>query len=377
MAAITPRICWQNWGQLTNATLSVSSEDAAFPKAWLKDPLRSKVWKSQSGWTVVAGYNDKINITEGTSSPSTALATVAAGTYATGALMAAAISSALNAVGENTWACAYTTSVKFNIGVALASTTASADLDWSSGGSVTASIGPCLGFNSTSDLSRTTTSGTTSFTSQSVSYQSRHFCKFDLGADRNVNIALLHHTNVTTGNNGTVKIQAHTSDVWTAPTLSTSMSGTYIWNTWMTSSVSYRYWRFEINNTQDQAGFTYAGVPFIGTYLEPSPGLSIRHAENYVQLSEIGFAHNGAPFQQENDYMRGYNHVWVGLDDTEKDKLKQAVEFLKIGRPFFFAIDPQNDPDGVVYSIMIQGGSIQKVGADYWQVTMKTEEAIG
>jgi hypothetical protein len=96
-----------------------------------------------------------------------------------------------------------------------------------------------------------------------------------------------------------------------------------------------------------------------------------------LQILEIRDQQNGAPFQQENDYMRGYNHVWVGLDDTEKDKLKQAVEFLKIGRPFFFAIDPQNDPDGVVYSIMIQGGSIQKVGADYWQVTMKTEEAIG
>lgn len=373
---ITPRLAWQNWGQLTNATLTVASEDSAYPKAWLKDPLRSKVWKSKTGWTVVTGYNDKINITEGTSSPSTALATVAAGTYATGALMADAVSSAINAVGENTWGCTYTTSYKFKIyhngGSTTMSSTADASLDWNTGGSKLTSIGPCLGYALTSDLS-----GTTSYTAPNVSYQSRQYTKFDLGSDRDVNVALLHHTNVTTGNSGTVKLQAHTSDAWTAPTLSTTMSGTDIWNTWMTSTVTYRWWRFEINNTQDETGFTYAGVPFIGTYLEPSPGLSIRHAENYIQLSEIGFAHNGAPFQQENDYMRGYNHVWVGLNDTEKDKLKQAIEFLRIGRPFFFALDPQNDPDGVVYSMMVQGGSIQKVGADYWQVTMKTEEAIG
>ncbi|MHA2265340.1 MAG: hypothetical protein ACXAEN_23365, partial [Candidatus Thorarchaeota archaeon] len=139
----------------------VSSENAAFPRAWLKDPLRSKVWKSKTGWTVVTGYNDKINLTEGTSSPSTALATVAAGTYATGALMANALSSALNAAGENTYVVNYTTSYKFKIGVQLATTTASASIDWASGGSITASIALCLGYNATSDLSRTTTDSTT------------------------------------------------------------------------------------------------------------------------------------------------------------------------------------------------------------------------
>ena len=375
MAVVSPRICWQNWSQLTNATLTVSSEDSAYPKAWLKDPLRSKVWRSETGWTITTGYNNTINITEGSSSPTTSVVYIPAGTYATGALLAATITTAINggtSTIENTWSCAYTTSYKFKLyhngGSTTMSSTADGELNWNTGGSVAASIGPCIGFPLTSDIS-----GTTSYTAPNVSYQSRQWCEFDLGADRNVNVVFLHHNNIT----GSVKIQAHTCNVWTAPTLSTSMAGTYIWNTWMTSTVSYRYWRFEIDNTQDESGVTYAGVPFIGTYLEPSPGLSIRHAEDYIQLSEIGFASNGAPYQDENEYMRGYNHVWVGLDDTEKDKLKQAIEFLRIGRPFFFSIDPQNDPDGVVYSIMTQGGSIQKVGADYWQVSMKTEEAIG
>lgn len=373
--ASTPRIAFQNWSQLTNATLTVSSEEAAYPKAWLKDPLRSKVWRSKIGWTVVTGYNDKINITEGSSSPSTALATVAAGTYATGSLMSAAIVTALNAVAENTWSCSYSgTTFKYTIEHDGVSTAAGATgtLDWSSGGSQNTSIATCLGFNLTSDLQ-----GTTSFTGQTAVYQSRQWAKFDLGSDRSIQLALFHHNNVSSDNNGTVKIQAHTSDAWTAPTISTSMSGGEIWNTWMTSAITYRWWRFEINNTEDVAGFTYAGVPFLGTYLEPSPGLSIRHTESYIQLSEIGFADNGAPFQHEKDQMRGYTLTWVGLTDSEKDKLKQAVEYLRVGRPFFFSVDPTNDADGIVYSIMTKGGSIQKVAPSYWQVVMKTEEAIG
>jgi hypothetical protein len=366
---------WQNWGQLAGATLTVSSEDTAWPKEWLKDPLRSKTWRTKTGWTIIAGYNDKIDITEGASSSATA--TIAAATYATGDALAAVITTSINgAATDSTWSCTYSdTTYKFTIshdGISCGTSGGEeGGLEWATGASVNTSIANCIGFAGTSDLS-----GTTSYTGEAVSYQSRCWAKFDMGADRDVDVIFLHHDNITV-TSGIVRIQAHTCDAWTSPTISTSMSGTELWNTYLTSTLTYRWWRFEIDNTREPSGFTYAGVPYIGEYLQPSPGFSSRYAEDYTQLSEIGFAYDGAPFQNERGQAREFTMTWTGLTDNEKNKLVKAGEFMRIGRPFFFSKDSSGDSDDAIYSMLNKGISVQKVAPLYWQVTMKCEEAIG
>lgn len=368
----TPKLCWQNWAQLSNAVLSVNSENASYPKEWLQDPLRSRTWRTNTGWTVTTGFNHTITITEGSSSADVNVATVAAGNYATGDLMAEAVSSALNAVGTRTWDCTYNgDSYKFSIshdGVSSSGNTGG--INWNSTSNL---LAKCIGFNGTSNLS-----GSTSYTGEQLTYQSRHYAKFDLGADRNVDVILLHFTNVISS--GSVKIQAHTSDTtggWQAPTVSTTMSGTDIWNTWLTSTLTYRHWRFLIDNTKSSAGYTYAGVPYIGEYLQPDPGFSQRYSMKYDQLSEVGFADNGAAFQHEKEQSRSHTLTWVGLTDNEKNKLVKAGEFMRIGRPFFFSIDSTTDADDAVYSILTKGINVSKVAPSYWQITMQVEEAIG
>ena len=146
---------------------------------------------------------------------------------------------------------------------------------------------------------------------------------------------------------------------------------------WWSADEQYRYWRFLIDNVQDPSGFTYFGVPYLGEYLQPTPGVSARLTENYVELSEIGFADQGAPFQNEKDRGKKYSLLWTGLTNNEKLKLGKAADYLKLGRPFFFALDPQNDTDGVIYVLSYKAWAFQHVAPSYWQVTMGIEEALG
>src|SRR5687768_8839367 len=108
-----PRFLHTNRTQAAAAIRTASSTDTAFAISWLLDQMRSRVWRSKSGWTIVAGFNDKIDFNRG----GVKVATIAAGTYTTAALLAAAVVTALEAADATpAWACSYSGSTfKFTI----------------------------------------------------------------------------------------------------------------------------------------------------------------------------------------------------------------------------------------------------------------------
>ncbi len=73
--------------------LEASSEEVGFPVTALKDQQRQDFWRSALGWTVVSGFNDRIDFDRG----GVKVATITAGHYATPGLYAAAIVVALEA----------------------------------------------------------------------------------------------------------------------------------------------------------------------------------------------------------------------------------------------------------------------------------------
>jgi hypothetical protein len=369
MADITPRICWQNWAQLTNAVVSVSSENTSYPKEWAKNVLRTKTWRSATGWTIVTGFNDKLDFTEGSTGDATA--TLDAATYTSGGELATEIQTQINASAtDNTYTVTYSSST-YKFTIERATGTDTIGLEWATGSNTATSCGEDLGFDVSAD-----DTGATTYTSDTVSYQSRHWIKFDLAAAKDVGIAILHYFNIDT-TNGAVQLQGNATDVWTAPSLDDAMAGTDIWVKWYSADESYRYWRFVINDTQNSNGFVYLGIPYLGEFYTPDPGLAARFAEEYEELSEVGFADSGAPFQHEKLRARKYRLVWPGMSTTEKNYMKNAAAFLRLGRPFFFFLDPQNDTDGGVYVINIKPVVIQHLPPNKWQVTMQVEEALG
>ncbi len=115
------------------------------------------------GWNdIVAGTNDKLDFTEGTTGDATA--TITAGKYATGAALATEIQTQMNsAATDNTYTCTYSTSThKFTIARDTGSDTIG--LEWSTGSNAATTIGDDIGFDTSAD-----DTGATSYTSDFVS----------------------------------------------------------------------------------------------------------------------------------------------------------------------------------------------------------------
>jgi hypothetical protein len=104
--------------------------------------------KTAPSFTITAGSNDDIDITEGISGD--AIATIAAGDYATGAALAAAVATAINAAAtDNTWTCTFSsTTGKFTIGHDAVQT---GGLEWNTGPSTATSAADELGYNTDAD----------------------------------------------------------------------------------------------------------------------------------------------------------------------------------------------------------------------------------
>lgn len=93
--AVVTRFLWQNFNQLGNTVFNASSTLSGRSAEWLRHQLRSKTWRSASGWSFVKGFNDVLRFVDGTDKR---LAYVT-GEYSTGALAAAAVESAMDAAG--------------------------------------------------------------------------------------------------------------------------------------------------------------------------------------------------------------------------------------------------------------------------------------
>ena len=106
MPAIVPRLYFDNQAILTATIVTSSSEQDAFPDLRIRDPRRSKTWRSEIGWNIVVGVNDVLDFTEATSGAAQAVLTE--GNFANGADMAAEITTQMNAVAtDNTYLCTY------------------------------------------------------------------------------------------------------------------------------------------------------------------------------------------------------------------------------------------------------------------------------
>jgi hypothetical protein len=95
-----PRFLYPSSVRAGGTIISASSEEVGFPAANLKDQLRSKVWRSKTGWTVVRGFRDEIHfLTNSDLNPR--VAHIAPGYYATGAAYATAVTTAMAAAGAS------------------------------------------------------------------------------------------------------------------------------------------------------------------------------------------------------------------------------------------------------------------------------------
>jgi hypothetical protein len=349
-------------------SITASSEESSLPAVWIKDQIPTKRWRTKTGWTVVAGFNDKIDFNRG----GVKVATIAAATYATGAALATAIVTALEAADATpVWACSYSTSTKkFTISSDLAFT-----LLFGTGANPTASPAKDLGF-AVAD-----TSSATSHTGGTAVYQSRHWLKADLGSALSVEAGIAHSHNLSS--TAVVTLQGNASDAWTSPSSTTTLSGSGTGPriATLSPSATLRYWRLVLDDVQNTAGYVELGLWYAGTDEEPSVTYSTGYTKEHQDLSQLARAFNGTIFGLTNSQPRAWTLEWTEIVDADKDILEALKDAAPMGTCFFIALDATNDLTGsTVYVARSAPMTVQEIGpsptGNYWTVSLPIVEAV-
>lgn len=370
-----PRFSFTNLLQTLGAVLVPSSEQASMPRANVLNAQLSSRWRTQPGWTIVAGQNDKIDFDRG----GVKNATIAAGKYDTGAGMAAAIVTALEASDATpVWASNYnvTGTDKFTISSDLSFTL----LFGSVNTNFELSVHIDLGYASSDTASAAT------HTAGSVAYQSRHTMSVDLGAATAFTTGIVSGHNLLTA--GTVTLQADTATLVGVPIglpnsnvdFTQVLAGTDMRSATFASQ-SKRYLRLLISDVQNREGYNEIGLWFVGTSSSLTVHPSVQYQKDNEHLSSVMFAEGGAHHQVARTRRRVYKLLW---QFEEKNSLAvadravlDAIDALGIGTNFFATFDAPSESGLTVYGFNRVGLHEVYVQGTLWAVQMEMAEALG
>lgn len=361
------------------AILTPSSEEATLPAAFLHDQLRQKPWRTLTGWTIIAGFNDKLDFERPPGTP--LVATIPPGNYIAAQDLAAAIVTALEAADSAPlWACDYgaLSANKFRIRDA-AGAPVNFNLMWLTGANAATSIGKCLGFDTSAN-----DTGANTYTADNVAYQSRHYLKINRSDGETIAataVALLDH-NGSVAN--TIKIQAHTSDSWGAPGTSQTLTGNPADNprVFFFGGDVKAWWRLLIEDVQNPDGYVEFGIVYLGQYFSPSINVSADLADEVEDFTAVESGIDGTHFIDEHRRRDRWTLAWAEMDLTTRSFLDQFVfDQTPAGKNFFFVWDlnaPSGAGDGTDGSTygFYAGLRKQYVPDPYWTYSLLFIEAL-
>lgn len=333
MAASEPEFLITNL--IDSATLTESSEETSLTAENIQSLFRTKVWRSDLGWNIVAGVNDKIDITEGTTGD--AIATLAAGNYATGALMATHIATVINAAAtDNTWTCSYSTSTrKFTIGHDEGGNGETGGLEWNTGASAATSAGPDLGYEVDAD-----DTGAASYPSDNACRCSREWIQIDLAAATKITRGAIVSHNFSSS--AVITLYRHT-----AATLSAATAvGTLTYDAdfmFIECDATYRYFWIHVSDIDNSNSYIEIGRAFLGEYSTTAwmamgmelvlgdPSKPTKTPEGYIGRNE------------HTQYKQVIFNFAEPMNETNRDSLITIYETIGAYNHFFFRPDPNEE----------------------------------
>lgn len=338
------RLLGSNELQESEILLAASSQEPTMPMEFVLDQVKTKTWRTLTGWTIIAGFNDKINWMRGASGPFTI--TITAGTYATGAALAAVIETLMEAadVAQPFYTVSYSgTTHKFTI----AHASLNISLLWHSGADTATCAARDLGFSDGSD-----TTSAVSHTATSTSYQSRHFLIIHRSDGAKITaaaVALVAHNiysdpNMTFAATAPIKLQANATDVWTAPIFEESLTlldgGDVLdpcvaYLTGLTTP-SYEYWRLLIDAGQNTDGYFEVGVLYLGSYIQPTSKIqSVSLVNEPEDFSDLVTAIDGTHYVDKRRARNRWGIEWKAAGPADQVLLDDFFEALASGQDFF------------------------------------------
>lgn len=370
------RVLANNLNDSDSATITYSSQySASFPASYARDTVRSHYWK-QGGYFNVTSSTLNIYINDGTNR--TALITTTS--YATGALLAAAVQSALNSVSSS-WTCTYsTTTGKFTIartsGTCVLRLTQTTNAGWD-----------LLGFVGTTDRS----GSASSFPADEVRMHSSEWYQIDLLSPQSVtSFAMICPIDeiLEMSSGATVKLKAADVDGnWDSPALSitlTPQSGGVFGFIDDQTTYTYRYWRIEwIDRTNIGTAALKVSHIYIGDHETfTSTGLASGFSKQVVDQSKPTYSDDGSVFWRTLPKYRVVGNAEVQLlTQTERNSIEAVLDRLGTVSACYLALDPTlavtpDYSDSVIFGRFTQRPSMQHVFRSYYSMQFEFREAV-
>lgn len=364
------------------ATLVPSSESAGHPVEALEDQQRGYFWRTATGWTITE-HNRYIDFNRG----GVKVATVALGTYTTGASLGAAIVTAMEAADASpVWACDYNVAAtdKFRIRDA-AGAPVNFSLLWQSGANAYRSIGRSLGFSVLAD-----DSGTSSYTADGVSYQSTHHLVITLTAAQvssGVTGAAVIGHNVPS-DLPTVdrvhRLESSATNVWSSPTTQANFwtSGLPPDSRAYFSNPAHTYYRLVVDDVESSTGYYQLGCLILGAYYTTPYCVSDNRTDGYDDFSTQNLAISGANYVTFRDKRPTYQFEIAEVPEASSVFVQMRVsvfDAINAGQHILLDIDPTlgaSTQYTLLYGYLPQMPSYTYVPAGYWNVNFPFAKAL-
>jgi hypothetical protein len=367
----TCRILDQNTWKTSGAVLTADSYITSCPPRFLLDQLRSKPWRSDTGWVVTTGYNDKLDFNRA-AGPGNFTITLAGATYATAAILCEAIRSGLEAADPTpVWAVTYSDSTK--------KFTISADLPFKLAFGTVDAAAQRLWNDMGWDTSGGLTAAATTFTADDASYHGRHWVAVDLGSAMDHQAAFLVDTNTTS--DAVIRFCLSNTSVLhalTTPNYSEFLTGTGDLSiSYFASVQTYRYAVFVIFDPGNTDGFNEVGIAYSGLYRQPSVGFSVNYQEEGDDLSEIERATEGALYGDLKVEAPAYDLEFLEVPTADADIFRAHRSATPKGKCFGFGFDAGVDTLDFEYGFRDGGLPIvAAAGGQYWTAKFKLVRAL-
>jgi len=173
-----------------------------------------------------------------------------------------------------------------------------------------------------------------------------------------------------------VKIQGNASDVWTSPSVDTTIAG---WTNELAvhifgSAQSYEWWRHAITDTGNSDGYVSAGRICLADIFEPERNFTLGGGMREPQDPSIGSFSEGGQISsiQRTKYKTG-NFFFDKLTRTDMETLKGMFSTLGNWKGLFFVQD-LGDPWNDTYYVRVASYSITPQYNDRFDISLQLEE---
>lgn len=333
--------------------IEASSEETGFPAEALKDQQRQNFWRSALGWTVVSGFNDRIDFDRG----GVKAATINPGHYATSFLYAAAVVAALEAADATpVWACAYNSaSHVFTISTAAHSFT----LLFSTGANV------ATGRSAHRDLSfaqADLASIANARTGSATTYQSRHRLRLVVPAEARPDgitvAAVCEHNFSTTPTTHNVRLRmfsdsGYSSNVFDEDFSTVNPDDPEGLRRFYLADANVDYIELLIEDQANPDGYAELGVLWLSSYIEFEDRLDRALTDDPEDFSRIEQGPDGTVYVDFGRNRSRLGLVWRPLADDQLESMRDFLRDLAAGEAWLLDLDSDTPGTGAPGDILM------------------------